>query len=64
MESCSERVSQGGGDVASLGDPVDHGLVLGGSGHAFAGGAPGWGSLALLCAGPILLEIEKGAGAI
>lgn len=54
---------KGGRGVASLGDPVDHGQVLTGSGHAFAGGAPGGVSLSLLCAGTILLEIKNG-GAI
>lgn len=46
-----------------LGDPVDHGQVLAGSGHAFAGGAPGRVSLRLRCTGPVLLEIQNG-GAI
>lgn len=62
MESCFERALQGwgrGGGVASLGDPVDHGQVLSGSAHAFAGGVPGGGSLRLLCAGSILLEIHN-----
>lgn len=45
-----------GAGVASLGDPVDHGQVLAGSGHAFAGGVPGGVSLSLLCGSPVLLE--------
>lgn len=46
-----------------LGDPVDHGQVLAGSGHTFAGGVAGRVLLSLLCAGPVLLEIQNG-GAI
>lgn len=54
----------GAGGVPALGDPVDHGQVLTGSGHAFAGGAPGGVALSLLCAGTVLLENTKRVAAI